>query len=80
MTFFFGMSNSWVFFLFSAAGISRSVTITVMYLMSVSSLSFDEALTVVQHCRQMANPNMGFRAQLVRYQEDKLLQVQQTFL
>ena len=46
-----------------------------MYLMTVSTLSFDESLTVVQHCRQMANPNMGFRAQLVRYQEEKLLAV-----
>ncbi len=44
-----------------------------MYLMTVSTLSFDEALTVVQHCREMANPNAGFRTQLMRYQEDLLL-------
>lgn len=62
-------------FIFSAAGISRSVTITVMYLMTISKLSFDECLTVVQHCREMANPNAGFRAQLVQYQQDKLLEV-----
>ena len=59
----------------SAAGISRSVTITVAYLMTVSRLGFDESLTVVQHCREMANPNAGFRAQLVQYQQDKLLEV-----
>ena len=46
-----------------------------MYLMTVSTLSYDEALRVVQHCREMANPNMGFRAQLMKYQEDKLLKV-----
>lgn len=56
----------------SAAGISRSVTITVMYLMTVSKLKFEEALSVVQHCREMANPNMGFRAQLVAYQQDNV--------
>jgi len=59
----------------SAAGISRSVTITVAYLMTVSTLSFDDALKVVQYCREMANPNYGFRMQLQRFQEEKLLSV-----
>ncbi len=43
--------------------------------MTVSSLSFDESLTVVQYCREMANPNYGFRMQLQRYQENLLLKV-----
>ena len=59
----------------SAAGISRSVTITVMYLMTVSSFSFEESLTVVQYCREMANPNYGFRLQLKRFEEDCLAEV-----
>ena len=54
----------------SAAGISRSVTITVVYLMSVSTLNFHEALSVVQYCREVANPNMGFRTQLAHYHEN----------
>lgn len=60
-----------------AAGISRSVTITVMYLMTVSSFSFEESLTVVQYCREMANPNYGFRLQLKRFEEDCLAEERQ---
>ena len=60
---------------FSAAGISRSVTIVVMYIMTVSTLGFEEALTVVQYCREMANPNFGFRMQLRKYSETKLEEV-----
>ena len=59
----------------SAAGISRSVTMTVMYIMTVSSLDFEESLTVVQFCREMANPNFGFRQQLRVYSETKLPEV-----
>ena len=59
----------------SAAGISRSVTIVVMYIMTVSTLSFDESLLVVKHCREMANPNFGFRMQLKKYSEEILLEV-----
>ncbi len=56
----------------SAAGISRSVTITVMYIMTISSLDFEESLTVVQYCREIANPNFGFRTQLKKYEETKV--------
>lgn len=59
-------------FVHCAAGISRSVTMTVMYIMTVSSLDFEESLTVVQFCREMANPNFGFRQQLRVYSETKL--------
>ncbi|XP_064393396.1 dual specificity protein phosphatase 22-B-like [Halichondria panicea] len=55
-----------------AAGISRSVTMTVMYLMTVSSLGFQDALMVVKHCREIANPNFGFRLQLKQYEEEQL--------
>lgn len=59
----------------SAAGISRAVTMTVMYLMTISSLSFEEALSVVQYCREVANPNLGFRMQLKKYEESTLEEV-----
>ena len=59
----------------SAAGISRAVTMTVMYLMTISSLSFEEALSVVQYCREVANPNLGFRMQLRKYEESTLEEV-----
>ena len=48
---------------------------TVMYIMTVSTLDFEESLTVVQFCREMANPNFGFRQQLRAYSETKLPEV-----
>jgi protein-tyrosine phosphatase len=59
-------------FVHCAAGISRSVTITVMYMMTVSEHSFEECLTAVRACREVANPNFGFRLQLQKYAEGKL--------
>lgn len=59
----------------SWAGVSRSVTIVVMYLMTVSQLSFEDAMRVLKYCRVMSNPNSGFREQLVQYQENKLFEV-----
>lgn len=69
------MQSLFCLFLYSAAGISRSVTITTLYVMCVSSLSMDESLAVVKFCRDIANPNFGFRMQLQKFQEEKLLKV-----
>ena len=49
------------------AGISRSVTITAMYIMLVTSLSHEQALTIIRQCRPQAGPNIGFRTQLKDY-------------
>lgn len=46
------------------AGMSRSVTVAVAYIMSVTSLSWKEALKVVRAGRSVANPNSGFQRQL----------------
>jgi len=51
----------------SVAGISRSVTITAMYIMLVTSLTDEQALTIIKQCRPVAGPNMGFRTQLKNY-------------
>jgi len=48
---------------------------TVMYLMTISTLDFQEALTVVQFCREVANPNYGFRMQLMKYEQGNLKEV-----
>ena len=61
--------------LFSAAGISRSVTITVVYMMTVSEHGFEACLTAVRACREIANPNCGFRMQLKQYEEGKMKEV-----
>ncbi|KAI5696784.1 hypothetical protein M8J76_006413 [Diaphorina citri] len=46
------------------AGMSRSVTVTIAYIMSVTSLNWKEALKVVRVGRAIANPNNGFQKQL----------------
>ena len=63
----------------SAAGISRSVTITVVYMMTVSEFNFEECLTAVRACREVANPNYGFRLQLKQYEEGKMAKVSVSF-
>ena len=35
--------------LYSAAGISRAVTICTMYILTVSTLNYEEAMTVMQY-------------------------------
>ena len=56
----------------SMAGISRAVTMTMMYVMTVSSLGCDDSLRVVKHCRPIASPNYGFIQQLHAYEKEKL--------
>ncbi|KAF4529046.1 hypothetical protein B566_EDAN017342 [Ephemera danica] len=43
----------------SLAGMSRSVTVAVAYIMSVTNLGWKEALKVVRVGRAVANPNLG---------------------
>ncbi|KAI1297144.1 Dual specificity protein phosphatase 22 [Halotydeus destructor] len=46
------------------AGVSRSVTIAVAYVMSVTSLNWKDGLKCVRAARAIANPNLGFQRQL----------------
>lgn len=50
-------------------GISRSVTIATSYLMMAFKMRWIDALNLVQERRPVANPNAGFRAQLVQLDE-----------
>lgn len=50
-----------------AAGISRSVTLVISYLMK-KGYSYVDALTLVQKKRRIAKPNEGFIRQLVKYE------------
>lgn len=59
----------------SLAGMSRSVTVAVAYIMSVTSLSWREALKVVRAGRAVANPNFGFQRQLQDFETYKLVEV-----
>lgn len=51
------------------AGISRSVSIVVAYLMSRHQLNLDEALSRVKAARPKAQPNKGFLEQLKLYEK-----------
>lgn len=46
------------------AGISRSASVAIAYLMKQSGMTFDEALEEVKKYRPCANPNEGFKKQL----------------
>ncbi|CAG9818918.1 unnamed protein product [Phaedon cochleariae] len=56
------------------AGMSRSVTVAVAYIMSVSNLNWKEALKVVRAGRAVANPNLGFQKQLEDFECTKILE------
>ncbi|KAM9307802.1 dual specificity protein phosphatase 22 [Gastrophryne carolinensis] len=49
------------------AGVSRSVTLVVAYVMTVTNLEWEEALAAVKGARTCANPNMGFQRQLEEF-------------
>jgi len=54
---------------------SRSVTIVVAYIMSITSLRWNEALKVVRGARAVSNPNSGFQKQLQEFETNKLAEV-----
>lgn len=56
------------------AGISRSVTITVAYIMSVTNLNWRDSLKVVRARRTVANPNLGFQTQLQDFEIHRLME------
>lgn len=53
------------------AGISRSPTIAIAYIMRVNSLRLQEAYNLVKQCRPQIDPNLNFMGQLMLY--DKTL-------
>lgn len=60
-------SGSSALSLASLAGISRSTTVVVAYVMAVTELSCQEVLEAVRTVRPVANPNPGFRQQLAEF-------------
>uniref|UniRef100_V9L844 Dual specificity protein phosphatase 19-like protein n=1 Tax=Callorhinchus milii TaxID=7868 RepID=V9L844_CALMI len=53
------------------AGVSRSASIVIGYLMKVAGLSFEDAFSLVKNARPASNPNAGFNEQLRKYQPNK---------
>ncbi|XP_028258072.1 dual specificity protein phosphatase 22-A-like [Parambassis ranga] len=50
------------------AGVSRSTTMVVAYLMTVTHYSWEECLSAVKAVRSFVGPNYGFQQQLQEYQ------------
>ena len=53
-----------------AAGISRSTTILIAYLMKKQDLSFNDALKFAQTMHPNTDPNFGFLIQLQQYHDE----------
>ncbi|KAM4743729.1 dual specificity protein phosphatase 22-A isoform 2-T2 [Anableps anableps] len=54
------------------AGVSRSTTMVVAYLMTVTHYSWEECLTAVKAVRSFVGPNYGFQEQLQEYQNTQV--------
>ncbi|KAH3808941.1 dual specificity protein phosphatase 22-like [Dreissena polymorpha] len=54
------------------AGISRSVTVTAAYIMTVTNLGWRDAVNCIRGARSCANPNFGFQKQLQDYENEGL--------
>ncbi|XP_033915132.1 dual specificity protein phosphatase 22-B [Acipenser ruthenus] len=52
------------------AGVSRSVTLVVAYIMTVTDLGWQDALSAVRVARACAGPNAGFLRQLEEFQKN----------
>ena len=54
------------------AGISRSATICLAYLMHAQRVRLDEAFDFVKRRRQVISPNLAFMGQLLQFETDVL--------
>ncbi|NWX49834.1 DS22A phosphatase, partial [Steatornis caripensis] len=54
------------------AGVSRSTTILVAYLMTVTELGWEGCLAATKAARSYVGPNLGFQQQLQEYEETLL--------
>ncbi|KGL81403.1 Dual specificity protein phosphatase 22, partial [Tinamus guttatus] len=59
------------------AGVSRSVTLVVAYIMTITDFGWEDALSVVRAARSCANPNMGFQRQLQEFEKHDVNQFRQ---
>uniref|UniRef100_A0A8C6HW59 JNK pathway associated phosphatase n=1 Tax=Mus spicilegus TaxID=10103 RepID=A0A8C6HW59_MUSSI len=57
------------------AGVSRSVTLVIAYIMTVTDFGWEDALHTVRAGRSCANPNLGFQRQLQEFEKHEVHQV-----
>jgi protein-tyrosine phosphatase len=53
------------------AGISRSATIVISYLIKYHNMSLVQALEYCRSIRPIVNPNKGFMLQLIEFEKNK---------
>eukprot|EP01117_Protostelium_nocturnum_P012239 TRINITY_DN44_c2_g1_i2.p1 TRINITY_DN44_c2_g1~~TRINITY_DN44_c2_g1_i2.p1 ORF type:complete len:611 (-),score=157.36 TRINITY_DN44_c2_g1_i2:144-1976(-) len=63
------LENGGVILVHCAAGVSRSATIVISYLMRKRRMSYQEAYNFVRKQRSIVCPNSGFRYQLERFEK-----------
>ncbi|XP_058411391.1 dual specificity protein phosphatase 22 isoform X2 [Diceros bicornis minor] len=56
------------------AGVSRSVTLVIAYIMTVTDFGWEDALHTVRAGRSCANPNPGFQRQLQEFEKREVHQ------
>uniref|UniRef100_A0A1I7ZBM4 Protein-tyrosine-phosphatase n=1 Tax=Steinernema glaseri TaxID=37863 RepID=A0A1I7ZBM4_9BILA len=54
---------------YCAAGVSRSATIVIMYLVIKEKMNLREAFTIVNKIRPIIAPNLGFWRQMIEYEQ-----------
>ncbi|XP_056679339.1 dual specificity protein phosphatase 22 isoform X2 [Monodelphis domestica] len=59
------------------AGVSRSVTLVVAYVMTITDFGWEDALHMVRAGRSCANPNLGFQKQLQEFEKNEVHQFRQ---
>lgn len=64
----------------SVAGVSRSVTLVVAYIMTVTGHGWVDSLAAVRAARPCAGPNLGFLRQLEEFENTELTEVSDTTL
>jgi atypical dual specificity phosphatase len=63
------------FYVYSQAGVSRSATIVLAYLMTIGDYDLEKALQIVKGARGYIHPNPGFLTQLKRYHTNDVRKV-----
>ena len=53
-------------------GKSRSSSVVIFYIMKEKKLKFEDAKNFVKNLRNIVNPNPGFEAELIRYYEEHI--------
>ena len=66
-------------FVHCQAGISRSATCVIAYLMARENMTLKEAFLHTKECRNQIGPNLGFMEELMKYEKDLFQTTETTF-